>query len=118
MTYSSEIPTHPLPPTLRQRILSRARTRPGRWSFALAILSILLFMINLLVFFPTASEASWGQILLLIYAWGMFACGLAAGMLGLLAILKLHERSWQVWLGLLVGLWLLIYLLGDFLIPH
>jgi hypothetical protein len=48
----------------------------------------------------------------------MLLCGLAAGILGLIAVIRKNERSWLVWLTLLPGLLVLFLLLGEFLFPH
>jgi len=48
----------------------------------------------------------------------MLLTGLAAGITGLIAIIRHHERSWLVGLAILPGLWVLFMLLGEFLVPH
>ncbi len=48
----------------------------------------------------------------------MILCGLSAGIIGTLAIVRKHEHSWLVWLAVLPGLFGLIFLLGEFLVPH
>jgi len=45
-------------------------------------------------------------------------CGLAAGIVGLIAVIRRHERSWLVWLTILPGLLVLLFVLGEFLVPH
>jgi hypothetical protein len=47
-----------------------------------------------------------------------FLCGLAGGIVALIAIIRQHERSWVLWLALLPMLNVFIFLLGEFLIPH
>jgi hypothetical protein len=44
--------------------------------------------------------------------------GFATSVAGLIAILRQQERSWLVWLTLLPGVFLLVFLLGEFLLPH
>jgi hypothetical protein len=46
------------------------------------------------------------------------ACGLAAGIVGLIAVIGRRERSWLVWLSLLNGLMVVAFVLGEFLAPH
>jgi hypothetical protein len=48
----------------------------------------------------------------------MRLCGLAAGIIGLIAVIRKHERSWLVWLTILPTVLTLIFLLGEFLVPH
>jgi len=48
----------------------------------------------------------------------MLACGLAAGIVGLLAIVRRQERSWLVWASALVGLDIMFLLLGELLGQH
>ena len=52
-----------------------------------------------------------------IYGIIMLLCGLAAGVVALIAIIKQHERSWLVWIALLAGAFVLFLLLGEFLVP-
>ncbi len=96
-------------------------TRLGRWAVGLAATFVLLFIINSVVFMPlfqyTPAEG-WGQTLLPVYGVFMMLVGLAAGPVGLLAILRQHERSWMVWLTLLPGAFALFFILGEFLFPH
>jgi hypothetical protein len=48
----------------------------------------------------------------------MLSCGLAAGIVGLMAVIRRQESSWLVWLTMLPGLMVLIFLLGELLVPH
>jgi hypothetical protein len=48
----------------------------------------------------------------------MMLCGFAAGIAGLIAVISKRERSWLVWLTLLPGLFVLAFVLGEFLVPH
>ena len=45
----------------------------------------------------------------------MLLCGLAAGILGLLAIARQHDRSWLDWLTLLPLAWTVFMLVGELL---
>ena len=47
-----------------------------------------------------------------------FLCGLAGGIIGLMAIIREHERSLLVWLTILPGIFVILFLLGEFLFPH
>ena len=105
-------------PSLRKRILGRPSTRLGWWAVGLGALFIVLFLINSTVFMPSSSDAPWRHIFLPFYGIGMLACGLAAGITGLVAVIRQRERSWLVWLTLLPGLFVLLILLGELLVPH
>ena len=96
----------------------KPHTRLGRWAVGLGILFVVLFLINSFVFMPTSSDAPWRQVVLPFYGIFMLLCGLAAGVVGLIAVIRQHERSWLVWLTLLPGLLVLFLVLGEFLVPH
>lgn len=96
----------------------RPHTRLGKWAVWLMAAFVVLFLINSFVFMPTSSDAPWRQVVLPFYGIFMLLCGLAAGIVGLISILRRQERSWLVWLTLLPGAWVLFMLLGEFLIPH
>jgi len=93
-------------------------TRPGWWSVGLGGTFVVLFIINSTVFMQLTTEAPWQQTLLPFYGIFMLLCGLSAGILGLIAVLRRRERSFLVWLTLLPGLLVLFLLLGEFLVPH
>jgi len=96
----------------------KPHTKLGRWAVGLGILFVVLFLINSFVFMPTSSDAPWRQVVLPFYGIFMLLCGLAAGVVGLIAVIRQHERSWLVWLTLLPGLFVLFFVLGEFLVPH
>jgi hypothetical protein len=77
-----------------------------------------MFLINSFVFMPSSSDAPWRHIVLPFYGILMILCGLAAGIVGLIALIRQHERSWLVWLTILPGAFVLFLLLGEFLVPH
>ena len=82
---------------------------------------MVMFMINSTVFMPAyqdAANAWWRQTLLSFYGIFMMLCGLAAGVVGLIAVTRKHERSWLVWLTILPGAFMLFLILGEFLVPH
>lgn len=116
MNIGSRLPASALPP--RRRILGRPSTRLGWWAVALAATFVVLFMINSFVFMPSTVETPLRQTLLPFYGITMLLCGLASGIVGLIAVIWQHERSWLVWLTLLPGSLVLFLVLGEFLIPH
>jgi len=80
---------------------------------------VVMFLINAFVFIamPSFSDGTWRQVLLPFYGIFMLLCGFAAGVVGLIAIMRQHECSWLVWLTVLPFLWVLFILLGEFLGP-
>jgi len=103
---------------LRRRILGWPSTRLGWWSVGLAATFVFLWIINSTVFMPSTVEVPWRQVVLPFYGIAMLSCGLAAGIVGLIAVIRRHERSWLVWLTILPGLMVLFFVLGEFLVPH
>jgi len=98
--------------------LSTPSTKLGRWSVGLAATFATLNIINATVFMPSIVEVPWRQTVLPFYGIAMMACGLAAGIVGLIAVIRRRERSWLVWLSLLNGLMVVAFVLGEFLAPH
>ena len=47
-----------------------------------------------------------------------FLCGLAGGIIGLITIIREHERSLLVFLTILPLLFVIFFVLGEFLFPH
>lgn len=45
-------------------------------------------------------------------------CGIAALITGLISIIKNKERSLLVFLAVAIGLLILFFMLGEFLVPH
>jgi hypothetical protein len=108
----------PSGPPSRQRFLGRPCTRLGWWSVRLAAIFVILWIINTTVFMPAAVLVPWRQIVLPFYGIFMMLCGFTAGVTGLIAVIRWRERSWLVWLTLLPGLFVLFFVLGEFLVPH
>jgi len=77
-----------------------------------------LSMVITSVFIPCTVPWPWGEELLPFYGILMLSCGLAAGIVGLMAIIRRGERSFLVWLSLLPALFVLLLILGEFLVPH
>jgi hypothetical protein len=93
-------------------------SRIGRWSIGLAAAFVGMFSVNSFVFMPLSSNAPWRHAILPFYGILMLLCGLAAGILGLLAVVGQHERSGLVWFTMLPGLLVLLFVVGEFLFPH
>ena len=93
-------------------------TKLGWWAVALAFIFGLTNIINTAIFMRLPADEPWRQGVLPVYGIIMLACGLAAGMTGLAAIIRRGERSWIVWLTLLPGVFVVFLLVGEFLFPH
>jgi hypothetical protein len=104
--------------TASNHLMDKPQTTLGWWAAWLGIAFAVLFLINSFVFMPSSSDAAWRHLILPFYGIFMLLCGLAAGIVGLVAVIRQHERSWLVWLTLLPGLLVLFLLLGEFLFPH
>lgn len=98
--------------------LKRPTTRPGWWAVGLAIAFIVMSVVNSAVFMRLPAEVPWRQTILPFYGIFMMLCGLATFVVGLIAIIRNHERSWLVWATLLPGASALLFVLGEFLVPH
>ena len=103
---------------LKQRILGRPSTRLGWWSVGLAATFWVLWIINTAVFMPATVVAPWRQAVGPFYGISMILCAFSAGIVGLIAVIRRRERSWLVWLTMLPGLFALVFVLGEFLVPH
>ncbi len=101
--------------------MQRPVTSLGWWAVGLGAAFLVMFLINSFVFMPlgqAVSAPAWSQTLLPFYGILMVLCGLATGVVGILAIVLKHERSWLVWLTILPEAFVLFLLLGEFLVPH
>jgi hypothetical protein len=98
--------------------IERPHTKLGWWSFWLMAAFAVMFLINSAVFMAPTFNPPWRHTILPFYGILMMLCGLCAGIGGLFAIIRRHERSWLVWLTLLPGSLVLFLLLGEFLFPH
>jgi len=82
-------------------------SRPsGRFHFVLRICPIL----------RSDGEGFTWEVALTLAAWGILAA--AAFVTGLISIIKSKERSILVFLAVILGVFFLILILGEFLVPH
>ena len=95
------------------RFLGMPRTRLGKWSIWLEIAFVVLFAVNIAVFSLVTDETIWRQTVLPFYGPIMLLCGLAGGVVGLIATTRKHERSSLVWLAILTGLFVLLLILNE-----
>ncbi|HAY84091.1 MAG TPA: hypothetical protein DCY42_03960 [Chloroflexi bacterium] len=103
---------------LWRRVLAWPSTRLGWWSVVLMAVSVVMMIINPTVFMDIPEDQGWRVTLLPFFAILMILCGLSAGILGLVAVIRRNERSVVVLPGLLIGLFAVVFLLGEFLLPH
>jgi hypothetical protein len=106
----------PLP--ANRRFFGLPATRLGWWAGGLMIAFVILFLINSFVIMPPSTNALFGRSFLIFYGIFMILCGLAAGVVGLVALVRNHERSWLVWVAVMPGAFVLFLLVGEFLVPH
>ena len=102
-------------PSLWQRIASLPTTKFGRWAVGLALVFVVMVLISAVV--TSLSQASWLQTILPFYSIFMILCALAAGVNGFIAMIWKNDRSWMVILAILLGLFIIFLLIGEFLIP-
>ena len=93
-------------------------TKPGWWAIGLMGAFVVMFIINATVFMPSSEPLPLPRTLLIFYGIFMMLCGLSAGVVGLISVIRAQERSWLVWLTILPGLFVLFFVLGEFLVPH
>ena len=120
MNNDTELPVSTAPPhqPSKPRFFGRPTTRLGRWSVGLGAAFVVLWIINMVVFMPFSGRMPYAETTLPFYGIFMLLCGLAAGITGLVAVIRAHERSWLVWLMILPMLLVLFLLIGEFLVPH
>ena len=100
---------------MKTRISVRPNTLFGRWSVGLAAAFILLLVLSLLLTgLGGVGPGLVGPILGVAFG----ISGIAALVTGLISIVKSKERSILVFLAAVVGLFCLIFFLGEFLFPH
>ena len=96
------------------RISILPKTRLGRWSVGLAV-ALILFFIFAIFFGPKVEESTW-QVALTLVACGILAA--AAFVTGLIGVVRNKERSILVFLIMVLGVFCLIIILGEFLVPQ
>ena len=102
----------------RPRFFGWPRTRLGWWSVALTATFVVLMIINGTIFMRLPEDVTWRKTVLPFYGVAMMSCGLVAGIVALIALTRRHERSWLVWLPIPAGLFVIVFILGEFLVPH
>jgi len=99
--------------TTASHFLGKPHTRLGWWSVWLEVVFIVMFIINVAVLLLLTDETFWRGSILPFYAITMLLCGLAGGVVGLVTVIRQHERSSLVWLAILTGLFVLLLVLNE-----
>ena len=101
----------------KRPFLSWPSTRLGWWAVGLAVTFVVMFITNNAVLIPFAQLIPW-RLLRISYGMFMMMVGFTSGIVGLVAVIRRHERSWLVWCTILPTLFVLLFVLGEFLFPH
>lgn len=97
--------------------LSLPSTRIGRWSGYLLLLGIVLVVLNSAVVMPfTESKAGLGTAQMVVNM-AVGSCVVAAGVLGLLALLAKRERSWTLFLSIVILALVAMMMVQDLVTP-
>ena len=103
-----------------RRFFAPPSTRLGRWAAALAAIFAVLYLLkgHLFVSQLVVIPESANTVIMPAFGIFMLLCGLASGIVGLLAVIRKGERSWMVWLPILFGLFVLLLVIGEVVVPH
>lgn len=95
-------------------------TRPGKTSMWLALAFVVGFALNmpLVGLFGRTGAPDWLRLVLPAWGVSLMATGVAAGLCSAWAALRFKERSWAVMIAMLPGAFALMFVLGEFLVPH
>jgi hypothetical protein len=89
-------------------------TKLGWWSAGLAIVFVVLLIINVTtILLLTNNPPPTQPTAMPNLGFPTILCGLTAGIVGSLAIVRRQECSWLIWLSLLSGVLSLSLLIGD-----
>jgi hypothetical protein len=92
----------------------------GKWSVGLAVAFILFFALFqiLVASGQRGGETFFSNLLLTVPVLLGGTCGVAAFVAGLISIIKSKERSVLVFVATVIGLIVLMFILGEVLVPH
>jgi len=82
--------------------LSLPASRIGKWSAWLLVVSLILVLLNNLVIMPRTEQNTDLQLAQRIFNLFVFLCAIAAGLTGLLAVVIKRERSWVLFVSILL----------------
>ncbi len=97
-------------------------TKLGKWSMWLAVTFFIGFILNnaFVGIFGRSEGAMrrFSETYLPYWGIALFMVGFSAGVCGLIAILKYKERSVVNLLAIVPSVFVILFLLGEFLLPH
>jgi predicted Abi (CAAX) family protease len=102
------------------RINVLPKTSWGKWSAGL-IVAFILFLALFLILVASGQrggETFFSNLLLTVPMLLAGTCGVAAFVTGLIGIIKSKERSILVYLAIFIGFDILVFCLGEVLVPH
>ena len=96
------------------------KTSWGKWSVGFTLALILFFAVFLILVLSgqRGGETFFSNLLLTVPMLLAGTCGVAAFVTGLAGIIKSKERAILVYLAIFIGFEILIFGLGEFLVPH
>jgi len=96
------------------------KTYWGKWSVGLTLALILFFAVflSLVLSGQRGGETFFSNLLLTVPMLLAGTCGVAAFVTGLVGIIQSKERAILVYLAIFIGFEILIFGLGEFLVPH
>ena len=100
----------------KPKFVKKPGTKLGWWAVGLMIAFVTMLILNAAVLMRLQVEIPWWQTFLHYYGMLIMFSGVAALVMGLIAIISKHERSWMVWLALFPGAISLFFFLMDMLI--
>ena len=102
------------------RISVLPKSTLGRWSVGLTISLILFFVLFQLLVASgqRGGEKFFDNLALTIPILTAGICGVSAFITGIMAIIKSKERSVLVFLTTTIGFFVLVFWLGEFVLPH
>jgi len=98
-------------------------TTLGKWSMWLAVAFVVMFAVNTVFVgvFGTSTDPAWrafSSTYLPFFGIALMLCGLSSGVVGIVGILRQGERSLITLLTVVPALFVIVFLLGEFLVPH
>jgi hypothetical protein len=95
------------------------KTTIGKWSVGLIGAFFILLMAGSLVASATGGggETFFDNIPLSLTMLGAVVSGVLAGVVGLVAVIKKRERAVLVYIAILIGLMITVFMLGEFIGP-
>jgi cytochrome bd-type quinol oxidase subunit 2 len=101
------------------------KTKLGKWSIKLILVFFTLFILVQIIAAVGRSQGAFDssslnvfQLLMPIIIIPAGICGVAACVTGIISIIKSKERSVFVFFSTAIGLFVLLFVLGEFLFPH